>query len=269
MLDKLACMNFDNRYDAAHYYDLFSAPPGDDVAFYLDRLPGPDARVLELGCGTGRVMLPTAERAGYVLGVDLSSSMLEICKRKLADAGVPETNAKTLCADITTLDLGDCETGFDRISAPFRVMQNLESDEQVDGLMRVIKQHLKPGGEAVLNTFKPRGGYDTLEEFWASRDGSTPEWSKPYGDGTVTMSNNCRKFADNPVRVYPKLIYRHYNASEELVDESVLDIVMRVWQPDELIDLVERHGFKITERLGGYHGEAWGEGPELVVAFTQ
>ena len=64
---------YDNRYDAADYYDRFSAPPGDDVSFYLGRLPGADARVLELGCGTGRVMLPVAERAAYVLGVDLSA----------------------------------------------------------------------------------------------------------------------------------------------------------------------------------------------------
>jgi SAM-dependent methyltransferase len=261
-------MTYDNRYDAAHYYDAFSSPPGDDVSFYLKMLPGPDARVLELGCGTGRVMLPMIEKAGFVLGVDLSKAMLDICQHKLSEANILPAAARTIQADITTLDVTGEEDGFDFICAPFRVMQNLETDVQVNGLMQVIKRHLKPGGQAVLNTFKPRGGFDALAEFWASRDGSEAEWSKPFGDETVTMSNDCRIFAKDPVRVYPKLIYRRLNPAGEPIDEAVLDIVMRVWQADELIDLIERHGFRVTDRFGGYEGEAWAEGPELVVAFT-
>ena len=261
-------MTYDNRYDAAHYYDLFSEPPGDDVSFYLGRLGGPSARVLELGCGTGRVMLPVAEHARYVLGVDCSPAMLAICDDKLSESGMPPSKAKTLCADITTLNVSADEPAFDRICAPFRVMQNLETDKQITGLMQTIQRHLKPDGEAVLNTFKPRGGYEALAEFWSARDDSTPNWTKPLGDNTVTMSDDCTVFKDNPVRVFPKLIYRRYNAAGEQIDESVLDIVMRVWQADELTGLIESHGFTITEKFGGYHGETWGEGPELVVAFT-
>ncbi|MEM6256803.1 MAG: class I SAM-dependent methyltransferase [Planctomycetota bacterium] len=262
-------MTYDNRYDAADYYERFHQPPWNDIAFYLDRVPEHNVRVLELGCGTGRVMLPMTEQAGYVLGVDLSQAMLDICDRKLEDAGINPSKARTLCADITTLDVTGSEPLFDRISAPFRVMQNLETDEQVDGLMQTIKRHLKPGGEAVLNTFKPRdGGYEALAEFWSSQDGSTI--SKTFDDGqqTVTLTDDCRVYRPDPVRIYPKLIYRRYNAEGEQIDEAVLDIVMRIWQPDEFIALIERHGFTITEKLGGYAGEPWGEGSELIIAFT-
>lgn len=261
-------MAYDNRYDAVEYYDRFSQPPGDDVSFYLNRLPKSDARVLELGCGSGRVMLPVSKQAAYTLGVDLSPSMLAICNDKLSKASITSTQAKTLHADITTLDVTADEPLFDRISAPFRVMQNLETDEQVNDLMRVIKRHLKPGGEAVLNTFRPRGGYEKLSEFWSSRDGTNVEWEKTLGEDTVTFSDDCRIFADNPVRVYPKLIYRRYNPAGEMLDESVLEIVMRVWQPEELIELVERHGFTITNQFGGYEDEPWLEGTELVLCFT-
>ena len=44
----------DIRDDAAQYYDLQTFPI-DDLAFYRERIPGRQARVLELGCGTGRV----------------------------------------------------------------------------------------------------------------------------------------------------------------------------------------------------------------------
>ena len=43
---------------------------------------------------------------------------------------------------------------------------------------------------------------------------------------------------------------------------------MRVWYPDELTDRITAAGFAITERWGGYDDEPWGEGNELVVAFT-
>lgn len=261
-------MTYDNRYDAAFYYDLFSRPPGDDASFYLDRLPHNGARVLELGCGTGRVMLPLTRSAGFVLGVDLSPGMLAICDRKLADAALPTTRAQTMCADITTLDVTGDQAGFDLICAPFRVMQNLESNEQVQGMMQVIKRHLKPGGEAVLNTFRPRGGFDALAEFWDARDGSTVAATFALDEDRVDLFEDCRVYKSDPARVYPKLIYRRHNPAGERTDEAVLDIVMRVWQADELIELVERNDFKVTQRFGGYQGEPWDEGPELVVAFT-
>ncbi len=42
---------------------------------------------------------------------------------------------------------------------------------------------------------------------------------------------------------------------------------MRVWYPDELIEMIESHGFEITDRFGGYEGDRWREGSELVVVF--
>ena len=56
-------------------YDLFHSGSG-DVPFYLDcarRFGGP---ILELGSGTGRVMIPLAEAGYEVVGLDLSPAML-------------------------------------------------------------------------------------------------------------------------------------------------------------------------------------------------
>lgn len=261
-------MGYDYRHNTADYYDRFSGPPWDDVAFYRQHLRNHDARVLELGCGTGRVLIPLAQHAALVYGVDLSPDMLRVCDQNIKQSDAHRSRLKIACADISDFDLTSEEPSFDLITAPFRVMQNLETDAQVDGLMRCIKKHLAPGGEAILNTFQPRGGYKELKTFWSSRNGSVPCWSKSDGNHTVIMSDDCTAFRSDPVAVYPKLIYRRYNESNTLIDESILEIVMRVWQPDELTSLINRHGFKITECLGGYEGEPWGEGPELVVAFT-
>ena len=65
---------------------------------------------------------------------------------------------------------------------------------------------------------------------------------------------------------YPELIYRTYR-NDELVDETVLKIVMRCYYPDEFENVITDHGFQVIQRWGGYHGEAYGDGPELVIEF--
>ncbi len=63
------------------------------------------------------------------------------------------------------------------------------------------------------------------------------------------------------------LIYRYYE-EDRLVDEAVLEIAMRAYYPAEFTALIEAHGFRVLERWGGYAGEAYGAGPELVVEFA-
>lgn len=252
----------DYRHDAARFYDAWS-DPYDDASFYRARLPSPEADVLELGCGTGRVLLPMVDACRYIHGIDLSPGMLAICQRKLDERAVSASRARVQVGDITQLDLGRT---FDLITAPFRVMQNLETDEQVDGLLSMIRRHLAPGGIAILNTFRPRGDLQALFDFWSSRDGTA--WNqKQTSDGVLRMTDDCRRFQREPLIVFPILKYQRLE-NGEVVDSAELPISMRVWYPDELLDRIAGAGFRVTGRWGGYAGEAWGEGPELVVAFT-
>ena len=63
-------MSTDTRAEAAKYYDLSPNTPA-DVPFYQGRIPSPEACVLELGCGTGRVLVPLTPRCGHIHGLDL------------------------------------------------------------------------------------------------------------------------------------------------------------------------------------------------------
>src|SRR4029453_98427 len=137
-----ARMQDDSRAEAAQYYDANPTIP-DDLAFYTVRLPSPDAAVLELGCGTGRVLLPLAAVCGSIYGLDRSPAMLARCVQKLQAAGMPPAKARAELGDITHFALG---RQFEVIIAPYRVFQLLETDPQVDGLFRSVRAHLAPGG---------------------------------------------------------------------------------------------------------------------------
>ena len=86
-------MQNDIRAEAAQYYDTNPAIP-DDIAFYQARLSWSDASVLELGCGTGRVLLPRAASCGFIHGIDRSHAMLARCRQKLQAAAIPPSKAR-------------------------------------------------------------------------------------------------------------------------------------------------------------------------------
>src|SRR5262249_60631569 len=98
-------MSEDIRAEAAKYYDVSPTIP-DDIAFYQARLPSSTSTVLELGCGTGRVLLPLAARCGFIHGIDRSKAMLTHCLQKLQAAAIPPTKARVEHGDITHFALG-------------------------------------------------------------------------------------------------------------------------------------------------------------------
>ena len=55
-----------------------------DLAFYLEEAEKSRGKVLEVACGTGRVLLPIARKGISITGIDQSPFMLERCHELLA-----------------------------------------------------------------------------------------------------------------------------------------------------------------------------------------
>jgi SAM-dependent methyltransferase len=256
-------MRVDIRKNAARYYDLDPTHP-DDVSFYQARIPSPDSHVLELGCGTGRVLVPLSQKCGYILGIDQSESMLSRCRQKLEERKIPAARAKVRQGDITDLDLGE---RFDLITAPYRVFQNLEADDEVKGFFKTVREHLAPEGTAIVNVFKPNLDRDRLPQEWC-KDVEQLQWELPVEGGSVTLHDRRPRMDAQKLVLYPELIYRRYEG-ETLVDETVLKIAMRCYYPEDLLQLIAKNGFRVLNKWGGYAGEPYGEGSELVVEFAE
>ena len=69
----------------AEFYD-YVAPYRErqDVAFFVQMARDSGGPVLEIGCGTGRVLIPTAQAATEIVGLDASPAMLARCREKLS-----------------------------------------------------------------------------------------------------------------------------------------------------------------------------------------
>jgi len=252
----------DIRESAARYYDLSPQFP-DDIPFYEQNIQSPHYRILELGCGTGRVLVSLVDKCSYVFGVDASQAMLSLCRQKLAEKGILPSKAGVQQGDITSVVLGD---RFDLIIAPFRVFQNLETDGELNGFFKTVRTHLSANGTAILNAFRPNMDPDQLRREWCT-DGERFSWEVPVEGGRVTLHDRRPRMDHKRLVLYPELIYRFYK-DDELIDEVVLCISMRCYYPDELLQLVVDEGFWVANKWGGYKGEPYGEGPELIVKFA-
>lgn len=256
-------MKIDIRAEAAKFYDSNPDAPN-DVPFYRSLIASPDFSVLELGCGTGRVTLALVHSCKYIHGIDISPAMISICRSKMLRANVPPAKARTEEGDICDFDLGQT---FDLVIAPFRVLQNLETDLEVDGLFGCIHKHLAPNGTCVLNAFRPYLEPEALRREWCTTD-ERESWQVPLEGGRLICYDRRAKMDAERLVLYPELIYRRYEG-EILAEESVLKIAMRCYYPDSFEKLIVDHGFAVLKRWGGYEGEIYGHGPELVIQFRE
>jgi len=245
----------------AKYYDYDPTDHG-DIGLYQSILTSRESKILELGCGTGRVLVPLVDHCSYIHGIDLSEAMLAVCRKKLHALGVSKKRAIVQSGDITNLNLGRT---FDLITAPFNVFQNLETDEEIDGFFQTVEKHMAPDATCILTAFRPSLDREALAEQWVC-DEEILSWETPVEGGRVACYE--RRKGINPERqvAYTDEIYRRYKG-EKLEDEGVLNLLMRYYYPDEFVEMIESHGFQVVDRWGGYAGEAYGEGPELVVQF--
>ena len=109
--------------------------------------------ILELGCGSGRLLLPLARQGYDVTGVDVSRAMLDLARQKLA-AEVPALRGRVTLVqqDMRWLALGRrFNLAFVAINS---FMHLLTPGDQLAAL-GAIRNHLEPGGLLLLDLFNP------------------------------------------------------------------------------------------------------------------
>ena len=145
---------YEGDYDAAGYHH--------DIPFYVEiareavrEVEGP---VLELGCGTGRVLLPIARAGIEAVGVDASPGMLERLRGVLgAEAEEVRRRVRVMEGDIRSVRVPGGEGAFALVTAPFRVAQHLLTLEDRRAWLRTVAHHLRrdPPGHLVFDVFQP------------------------------------------------------------------------------------------------------------------
>ncbi len=156
----------------ADLYDPWSRSVTEDVAFYVAEArkaagAGPGTPVVELGVGTGRIAVPTAQAGVRVIGVDSSAGMLEVCRERAEAAGV---------AELLDLRMGDFRDPpvaerVRLVTCPFRAYLHLGDDDERLAALRRARGLLVPGGRLVFDVFAPsREDIEETNGRWLERE---------------------------------------------------------------------------------------------------
>jgi SAM-dependent methyltransferase len=249
--------------ELAAIYDAIYAGR-DDTAFWQAMAAAGDGRpVLELGCGTGRVLVPLARAGVEITGLDLSARMLERCRARIAGEP-PEVGERVhlVEADMTTFDLG---RRFGSIICPFAGFQQLRTVDQQLACLGRCRAHLLPQGRLVLDLPNPdpapaEYARDTLGE------GEGVVQQVDWTDGRrirwwMTVKGYDRALQCNECEVTYEII-EHDGVARRLTETISLRYTFRY----ELEHLLVRSGFRIVALYGDYDCSPFAdESPAMIV----
>jgi SAM-dependent methyltransferase len=239
------------HYEDAALYDHEYKRRRDDVRWYRRlaerELGKPDGRrtLLELGCGSGRTLIPLVRDGWRVVGLDAAPAMLARCRERLARVG-PEAVAR---AELVEGDFREVSLGrrFPLVICPFNAFMHLYTRQDVERFLAVVHAHLEPGGLFAFDVLNP-------DLAWLSRD-PRKRWARTRfrhpRTGKITYYSTSVSY-DAALQV---AFMRIYYEPERGGRARMVRLTHRQFFPLELAALLHYNGFEIEAHEGGFDGE--------------
>jgi SAM-dependent methyltransferase len=246
---------------SSEFYD-YHAKRG-DIEFFVDYALESGGPVLELGCGTGRVLIPTARAGVEITGLELSGEMLKICRAKLqAEPEEVRSRASLVRADMRDFEL---KRRFSLVTITYGPFNNLLTIREQLDCLACIYRHLEQGGRLVFDVFF--AGPDIL----AIRE-TTPIVTDPppflMPDGrSVTWGLRFRDVDYHNQIIHEELLYdiRYPDGRRErLVYPSPLRFFFRF----EVEHLLARAGFTVEAVYADFNRTPFGAKPPEELIFV-
>ena len=233
----------------AKYYDGAYAAMKDliDVPFYVDlakRIGGP---LLEIGCGTGRVLLPIARAGVTIHCVDSSLPMLGILHQKIKrEPPDVRERIRTHNGDMRNFRL---EKKYPLVTIPFRPMQHMHSVEGQVSALTTAAFHLHEKGILAFDVFYPkfeilhaRLGEEILEI----------EWADPSAPNRIVRRYYRKDAVDKIHQIYSLTFLLRTYEGEDLIREECESLSLSYYTYPHLRALFLLTGLEVVEEYGSF-----------------
>jgi SAM-dependent methyltransferase len=245
----------------ARFYDDDYRDYHDDLALILSLAQEANGPVLELGCGTGRIMAPLIVNGCPVTGVDNSPALLAVARSKLT--GQPSGARWQLVeGDLrdVNLDVQDFRFAF----CTSNTLMHLTSQSDQLQALKNTHRHLAEGALLMLDLFNP----DPAR--WLAVDGLqelADRWTDP-ATGAQVLKWSIRAFDLAEQLQETLFIYEEIFADGE-VKRTLCPFTLRfLWRSEA--ELMLRHaGFQVEDVLGNFDGEPYHGASERLILLAR
>jgi SAM-dependent methyltransferase len=233
-----------------------------DVAFWVDVLAATTGPVLELGCGTGRLLSPIARswnESGadrVLLGIDRSEPMLARARRRLAR--VPKAVRPLLLrGDVRALPVRAGKLGA--VVAAYGLLQSLLNDRDLDATLAAAARALKRGGLL---------GVDLVPDLpvWEEYAGRIPIRGQFAAGTTLTLVESVRQDRRKGLTIFDE---QYVVRRGRTVRSHRFQLTFRTLTMAQTLSRIERAGFRIEKVCGSYTGDTWHPGADVWVVLAK
>jgi SAM-dependent methyltransferase len=240
-----------NRYERllCEFYDFI--PPcasRPDRAFFVGFSRAAKGPTLELGCGTGRLLIPTAAAGCSTVGLDLSPSMLKRCRQRLRrQPRKVQKRVRLIQGNMAAFDLGE---RFALVTIPYRGFQHLLTVKEQLACLRRVRRHLLPGGKLILDLFQTPaaliGDPECLQESDVAPEVKMPDGRKFRMTSRVAAFHPLQQYNDFETIFY---VTHPGRRRERVVQKLPLRYLFRF----EAEHLLARCGFRTVNVFGDFN----------------
>jgi SAM-dependent methyltransferase len=226
-----------------------------DVEFWRRLAAAHDGLILELGCGTGRIMFPVAKSGARIVGIDRSAPMLARARRRLRRARLP---ARLVRGDIRCLPFRR-RTKFDLVMAPYGILQSLTRERDLRETLASAARVLRRGGLF---------GIDLVPDL--------PRWSEyarrvslagPRGrGGHLTLTETVHQDRRRGLTVFDQEYEERRGGQRR---RHRFSLAFRTVSIPQMRRRLEAAGFRVEAVLGDYHGGPWDERADVWVILAR
>lgn len=236
-----------NPFVAQIYDQVIPYRERTDVGFFVDEALASGGPVLEIGSGTGRVLIPTARAGIPITGLDLSTHMLDVCRKDLEqEPAEVQQRVQLVEGDMREFDLGQT---YQLVTSPFRPFQHLLTVEDQLSCLDCVHRHLEPGGIFILDIFNPSLTSLTADNL-GQEIGAEPEFTTPEGIKVRRFNKIVKRDYHNQIQDVELIYYlTHPDGREERIVHA---FPMRYLFRFEAEHLLARAGFAVLDLFADY-----------------
>jgi ubiquinone/menaquinone biosynthesis C-methylase UbiE len=245
--DTMATEGWHGWDDYARFYDWENARTmgRKDVRFWQDFARREGGRVLELGCGTGRVLVPVARAGVPVVGIDRSRPMLEYALRRMRR--LPAARRPALVrGDIRSLPFRN--GAFSAVMAPYGILQSLTKEADLAATLADAARVLRKGGALGVDLVPDLPAWDEY------RDQTRLEGRLRNIPGHVTLVESVRQDRRRKLTIFDQEYVERLGGQTR---RHRFSLTFRTLPLPQMVARVEKAGFRVTAILGDYRGRVW------------